>query len=263
MTRGAKLALIPLALIPALALAYFGGVLPAPRPSSQEAYTDSDWAAALQAISQGDTAHARLAVARYLAEVRGAGPSSRPHQFPGAAEVEAFWLNVYDAIGLEASLRHGGAPGAFSRAVVPHPIDGRYLTLNAIERRLKASGDPRIYFGLTLGRPGEPPLPDQPFRGATLDVQLNQAARRFFEEPRNIRISDGVLHLAPLLGEDLRRMAEKVPEQSLLQLVWTFLPRACASYPGCVTRADLDQACGDKLDRCQIRFDADARSARR
>jgi hypothetical protein len=178
--------------------------------------------------------------------------------------VEAFWLNAYDALALQRLLSTGQPPGALRRALWPHAIAGRWLTLDAIERRLRASGDPRIYFALTLGRRGDPELPEAPFRASTLDAQLNLAARRYLEDAHHVRLEDGTLHLAPLLGGELRTLAERDASQRLLQLLWTFLPRECQGYPGCVTRAALDQACGHHLDSCPIRFDgADVPQARR
>lgn len=260
MRTGAKLALTPLAVLPALALAFWGGVLPAPAPKSDAPYSDVDWGRALEAMHRGDEREAAESVGRYLAQVKSAGPNTRPVQFPRPAEVEAFWLNVHDALALQAFLAGGGPPGALARALKPHAIAGHYVTLNGIERRLRASDDPRIYFALTLLRPEDPPLLDVPLRGATLDAQLNDAARRYFGEPKNLRIADGTLHLSPLLGGPVKEMADRVAEQSLMQFVWTFVPRVCDEYPGCVTRDEIDDLCGARLDGCRVVIDEGSRT---
>jgi hypothetical protein len=226
-------------------------VLPAPRAKTTSAYSDAAWERALRAHGQREKAEALEATRGFLAQLDAAQPE-------GPKATEAFWLNAYDALALERRLSTGKPPGRVWRALWPHAISGRWLTLDGVERRLRASGDPRIYFALTLGRRGDPELPEAPFRAGTLDAQLNAAARRYLDDSRHVRIEDGVLHLAPLLGGELRALAERDASQRLVQLVWTFLPRECQSYPGCVTRAALDRACGPHLDACPLHFDAAA-----
>lgn len=245
---GRRLLLLPLALLPALGLAFFGGVLPAPRSAAAGSYSDAAWAEALAAQAQDSKVAALKAVRRYTAQLSSAQPN-------GPAERESFWLNAYDALALQTLLSTGGPAGKVRRALWPHAVAGHWLTLDAIERRLRATGDPRIYFALTLSGHGAPPLPEAPFRRLTLDRQLNDAARRYLADAHHVRLREKTLHLTPLLGGELKAMAERDVSQTLIQLVWTFLPRECEGYPGCVTRAELDRVCGPHLDACPVRFD--------
>lgn len=249
--RGRWLALFPLALLPALGLGYFGGVLPAPTGRASTPYSDEAWAEALDAHARGASPEALTAVTRYAARLNAARPD-------GPEEWEAFWLNAYDALALQRLLGSDAPAGAIWRALWPHAVGGRWLTLDAIERRLRASEDPRIYFALTRSGRADPALPEVPFRARTLDRQLNAAARLYLGDAGHVQLREKTLHLPPLLGGELKEMAERDLSQSLLQLVWTFLPRECEAYPGCVTRAALDQACGPHLDACPVRFDVPA-----
>ena len=68
-----------------------------------------------------------------------------------------------------------------------HPYDVILLDLMLpgtpgleILRRLRATGDPRIYFALTLSGHGAPPLPEAPFRRLTLDLA---GGKRLFQGP--------------------------------------------------------------------------------
>lgn len=189
----------------------------------------------------------------------------------------AYWLNVYNALALEA-LVADGVPShplrSLRRWLWSWPVAGDRLTLHALEERvLPDLEDPRVFLALHDGRLGGPRLPRHPFTGEQLDVELNEAVRAFFARPDVIRIRPKQVELSQLVLEHQEAILEALPKnrpRNLLQFVWAFLPDACEDRPGCETRADLDQACGARLESCQIvpiavdeRLDTAARSEER
>jgi hypothetical protein len=62
------------------------------------------------------------------------------------------------------------------------------MTLYTYENRvIRAMGDERVHFALNCMSVGCPRLPRQPFLGAELDQQLDEARRFFFSELRNLQ----------------------------------------------------------------------------
>ena len=68
-------------------------------------------------------------------------------------------------------------------------IGGQTISLYDLENdRIRPIGDERVHFALNCMVVSCPRLPRLPFDGAHLDRQLDQAAREFFAEPRNLTI---------------------------------------------------------------------------
>jgi len=117
----------------------------------------------------------------------------------------AFWLNMYNALTLKTIVDHypiRPAPGrtsypADSIRQIPGVWDRvrfrvmrQTMTLNAIEHDVlrKEFDDPRIHVALVCGAVSCPPLRREPYRGASLDEQLDDQARRFLGDVRNLQI---------------------------------------------------------------------------
>lgn len=102
------------------------------------------------------------------------------------AEKMVFWVNAYNALTVDlvadslplASIRDldGGKVWDTRRFLVA----SREITLNEIEHQiLRPLGDPRVHAALNCASLGCPPLSKTAFAAATLDNQLQDAARRW------------------------------------------------------------------------------------
>jgi hypothetical protein len=117
----------------------------------------------------------------------------------------AYWLNAYNALTLKTIADHypiRPAPGRTSYPPnsirqIPGVWDGvRFtvmrltMTLNAIEHDIlrKEFDDPRIHVALVCGAMSCPPLRREPYRGASLDQQLDDQARRFVGDLRSFLV---------------------------------------------------------------------------
>lgn len=133
-------------------------------------------------------------------------PDSHPELFPDASHRLAYWINAYNAGAITIVLDH--YPIGSVRDV-KNPLLFFFLTDKAgffLFQRLSFGGtttslyylenkvirkrfdDPRIHFALNCASMGCPRLPSASFSGPLLDRQLDNEARFFLSEPRNLRI---------------------------------------------------------------------------
>jgi hypothetical protein len=251
----------------ALAVLWMDGHFPAAIP---EAHADVDYRPFADALSYvsptGLVDYAALKKDRakldaFVASLASVTPLNRPELFPETADQLVFWLNAYHALALQAAL-DDGAPDSdrvsrFTYAMRTWPIGGRRLSLFALERRfLRDVGDPRVPFALACGARSCALLDGAPYQPDTLDAQLNDAVRRFFRDPSNVKIDRKNVHVSPLVQRHEMEILSALPPGShgALQFVWAFLPDTCTDRPGCDTRADLDRACGVNLDGCKVDY---------
>lgn len=117
----------------------------------------------------------------------------------------AFWINLYNAATVRLVLEHhpvatirkieGGLfnLGPWNKPVVA--VAGAKLSLNDIEHRIirPIHNDPRIHFAVNCAALGCPDLAERPFAAATIDADLDAAARTFIKHPRGLRIDHGKL----------------------------------------------------------------------
>jgi len=111
-------------------------------------------------------------------------------------ETTAFWINAYNAMAVK-SVVDGITPiDAIDRIkffrTTEHLVAGRELDLNAIEAEAMSCEDPRVRFALVNAAYTAPALHQQAYDGATLDQQLDSAAKRFINDNRRNRYSDAV-----------------------------------------------------------------------
>lgn len=114
-----------------------------------------------------------------------ADAASAPVATLSAADRTALWIDAYNANTLRivatawplASIRDldGGKVWDTRRL----RVGGDSLTLNELEGRLRAQGDPRVHAALNCASKGCPPLSPKAYVGATLDAALTDAARRW------------------------------------------------------------------------------------
>jgi hypothetical protein len=245
---------------------YVDGRFPAAVPVTQASYSLAPLAEALRAVdSRGKVDVAALgqrkeALEAYVKTLASWSPLNTPQAFESPDEQLAYWLNASHALLLQVILEQGAdAPlGGATRLLRTWPIGGERLSLYAIERRfLDPSGDARVYLSLATGGAEGPALDGVPFDAATLDGQLNDAARRFVRRKENVSIERGVVRLSPVFEAHQAAFKAALPagDGNLLGVVWAFLPESCDGVrPGCDTRKDLDLACGGNFEKCRVEY---------
>jgi pyrimidine-specific ribonucleoside hydrolase len=141
----------------------------------------------------------------------------------------AFWINAYNAFTLRAIVDHYPIHGSWFTMSPRNSIRqidgvwttltwraaGRTVTLDDIEHKILRPEfkEPRIHFAINCASVGCPPLAAEPYRAATLDAQLDEAARRYLSSRQGLRVEDGTLRVSRILdwyGEDF--VARFAPE---------------------------------------------------
>ncbi|MBX9927167.1 MAG: DUF547 domain-containing protein [Hyphomicrobiaceae bacterium] len=136
----------------------------------------------------------------YIAELAKRTPSkmAKPEAF-------AYWGNLYNAITLKvildkypvASIRDikGGSwlnPKAYTGpwSVERVTVENRKLSLDNIEHDIMRPTfkDPRVHYAVNCASFGCPNLMNRALRAATLDADLNAAARAFINHPRGVMV---------------------------------------------------------------------------
>ena len=121
----------------------------------------------------------------------------------------AFYINAYNAwtikliLGAYPNVRSIKDLGSLFRSPWKEKIariDGKVLTLDEIEHGIirPQFKDPRIHFAVNCASKSCPPLHSEPYRGADLHGQLDEAARRFINDPRSTVLRDQTLHVSKI-----------------------------------------------------------------
>jgi hypothetical protein len=246
---------------------FVDGHFPAAVPSDAPEFSDNRLAEALSAVTlNGDIDFEALKKNRapldtYVQSLAATSPEATPQRFAEPNHQLAYWINAYNALVLQAlvdrwpSVKSPDALwlGRFTWGL-SWPVGGKRLTLRAVlDKKLRQGfGDPRALLAVHCGAMSCAALDTTPYMGDTIDGQLNDAARRFMADPDNVRLEGNSVHLSPLLQRYQQDFIAALPagRTQLLQFVWAFLREVCRGERACLTRADLDQACGIKLDGC-------------
>ena len=184
-----------------------------------------------------------------------AAPSAAEERAWPRDERLAFWINAYNAFTLRAIVDHYPIRGSwFSLAprrsirqidgvwtTLTWQAAGRTLTLDDIEHQILRPEfqEPRVHFAINCASVGCPPLAAEPYLAATLDAQLDAAARRYLASPQGLRIEERTLRVSRILewyGEDFvarfapdrAGQADRV-ERAVLALVAQCGPPAAAA----------------------------------
>jgi hypothetical protein len=154
---------------------------------------------------------AQPALTAYLATLSGA--CGADYERWTRAERIAFWINAYNAFTIRLILDHypiasirkiGWLPGAaFRERFIPmEGLKGGQISLDDIEHGTLRSDfrEPRIHFALVCASRSCPALRAEAYRGAELDRQLDDQARRFLNDPTKNRIDPArkTLHLSSI-----------------------------------------------------------------
>jgi hypothetical protein len=125
---------------------------------------------------------------------------SRDEQF-------AFYVNAYNAWTIKLIL--SAYPGIDSikdlGSIFKSPwekeivrIKGKVLTLDEIEHEILRAQfkDPRVHFAVNCASKSCPPLISEPYRGSTLDRQLDDATRAFINDPTSNYLESNKLYVS-------------------------------------------------------------------
>lgn len=152
----------------------------------------------------------------------------------------AFWINAYNAITLKVIVTHypikarfmaswtypknsiRQIPGVWDR--LTFQVAGEAVTLDHIENDIlrKRFHEPRIHFALVCASVGCPELRSEPYRGSTLNAQLDDQVSRFVGDPSKFRIDPGSgrVYLSPIFkwfSSDFEVSAPSVGEGARLK----------------------------------------------
>ena len=154
----------------------------------------------------------RAALEAWIAEAETRRPSEMPRN-----EAFAYWANLYNAVTLKLILDHhpvrsirdirstgvGLDPRQFSgpwrtRLV---RVEGRAMSLDNIEHDIMRPSfrDPRVHYAVNCASIGCPNLRPRAWRAATLEAELDAAARDFVNHPRGAWLrTDGGLRVSSI-----------------------------------------------------------------
>ena len=162
-------------------------------------YSDEDYAAVLNTYvnEQGQVNYAKLkenraGLDRYNQSLGNVAPET--FQSWSEAEKIAFLVNAYNSLTLQAILDHYPVdsirkiPGVWKS--LKFQVLGQPTTLDEIEHQIlrKEFNEPRIHMALVCASVGCPNLLREPYRGATLDQQLDANTQQFFSLDRNFKL---------------------------------------------------------------------------
>ena len=173
----------------------------------------AEWAAFLKAHVRSGLAdypgmrEDRQTLDRYLDRV--AGVPVEVLAEAGREERIAFWINLYNASVIRTVLDAypikwlDQIPAVFDIRTVR--VGGEYLSLGDLRDHVLREGfhDERILTAISSGRMDSPRLGREPFRGSSLEEQLNQAAQAFVEDGTKNEIVPGgkKIVLSPVFDE--------------------------------------------------------------
>jgi len=155
----------------------------------------------------------RQALDRLIKQMEAAKPSAMPRE-----DAFAYWANLYNAVTLKVildnypveSIRDIRSTGAglldFKAFTGPWrtkrvTVEGKPLSLDDIEHEIMRPTfkDPRVHYTVNCASIGCPNLDVKPWAGATLEADLEAAARKFINTPRGVRFdANGKLTVASI-----------------------------------------------------------------
>jgi hypothetical protein len=79
-------------------------------------------------------------------------------------------------------------------------IDGEVLTLDNVEHDILRPRfkDARVHFVINCAAHSCPPLGDEPLRGTDLDTQLDEATRKFINNPKRNYLDENILYVSKI-----------------------------------------------------------------
>jgi hypothetical protein len=189
------------------------GVTVAPAPSAWS-YEDLDYVLERYVSERGlvdydGLVKDRASLDRFVRAVEETSPDSRPELFPRQSDRLAYWINAYNALVLRGVVE--AWPVRSVKDIRPlfgffwrdkHRLGGQPWTLRKLENEVLRARfrEPRIHFAINCASRGCPALRRRAWRADSLDGDLEEAARTFIRDPRNVRVDPerGTVHLSEI-----------------------------------------------------------------
>jgi len=174
-------------------------------------YVDQDGRVAYRDWQTHDT----TAFAQYLGVLAQTQTDGMPE-----AEEKAFWINAYNAVIVNGVLHGYTAEGPLARkrffSWYAVPIAGKKRTPDEIEHQIlrKKFHDPRIHFAVVCASTSCPKLRAEAYAPEHLEQQLDDAARKFINDPQRNNISAQGVALSRIFewfAQDFVEQAGSVP----------------------------------------------------
>ena len=131
----------------------------------------------------------------FLDHVARISPRSAPESFPGREAKLAYYINAYNALAMFNVIDSGfpqrlnGWRKIWFFGLKRFPVGGERMSLYALENdAIRPLGDERVHFALNCMVVSCPRLPRVAFTPDQLNRQLDNEARRFFAETRNLQV---------------------------------------------------------------------------
>lgn len=133
----------------------------------------------------------------YIEQIAARSPESHPQEFITREAQLAYWINAYNALAIRGIIDNwptksvrdlGFLFGFFRRS--DYTVGGKKVSLNYIEHEVirKQFNEPRIHFALVCASLGCPKLRREAYVPERLEEQLEDGARYFLREPRNLTV---------------------------------------------------------------------------
>jgi len=138
--------------------------------------------------------------------------------------LQALLISAYNACTVRAILDHPDVssireiPGVWTK--IRHRVGGFDLTLDEIEHRILRPyfRDPRLHFALNCASRSCAPLPPWAYDGDRIEAQLEERARSFLSDPKNVRVEGSKLLVSKYFdwyGSDFTAKGWKGSESSV------------------------------------------------
>ncbi len=178
--------------------------MPEGRPTLTPDEAQKAWGRVLKEFvnEKGQVGFSKLAQKRgdldsYVAYIAKVGPKSNPTQFSNPEVLLAHYLNSYNALSMynildsEIPESLGGLKKVKFFYFKKFVIDGQEMSLYAYENEvIRKVGEERVHFALNCMSKGCPRLPRVPFTGKRLNQELDEQAKFFFSEERNVKVNE-------------------------------------------------------------------------
>ena len=137
----------------------------------------------------------RVDLDAFLDHVARISPRSAPESFPDREAKLAYYINAYNALAMFNVIDSGfperlnGLTKIWFFAFKRFPVGGERMSLYTLENDvIRPLGDERVHFALNCMVVSCPRLPRVAFTPENLNRQLDDEARRFFAETRNLQV---------------------------------------------------------------------------
>jgi hypothetical protein len=150
------------------------------------------------------------------------------------SEIEALFINAYNAYTIRTVLDHVSEDGTFDIASIRdiddvfgqkrHVVGGFLLSLDNIEHNILRPifRDPRLHFSVNCASISCPPISTDAFSGESIDDQLERVTRNALQNPDYVAVENDTLVLTKILewyGEDFTNPQYRGSERSLATFV--------------------------------------------